>query len=323
VKEEEMPGTGNILVCGSIAYDTILDFPDRFARHILPDKLHILNVSFTADTMHRNFGGTGGNIAYNLTLLGLKPTLLATVGNDFGVYRRWLEENGIDLAGIHEFPDAFTASATIITDTDDNQITAFHGGAMLLNDVPGGELIDPARFALAIISPDGAGGMQRRARECREAGLPFVIDPGQSLPAHDGPRLREMIRGARALIVNDYELQLVCEKTGLSEDDLLGLTPLIAVTLGREGARLRSPREQVAVGIAPTDRLLDPTGAGDAYRAGFLLGLVNGLDLEGIGRLGAATAVWALEEYGTQNHTYGRGEFIERYERDFGPWPLA
>ncbi len=319
-----MSAPARVLVCGSIAYDTILDFPGRFAEHILPDKIHILNVSFTADRRHQDFGGTGGNIAYSLALLGQAPTLLATVGSDFDTYRNWLEDHSIDLTGIREFPDDFTASGTIITDQDDNQITAFHGGAMLLNDIPGGELIDPDRFDVAIISPDGAGGMQRRARECREAGLPYVIDPGQSLPAHDGEQLRVMIEGARALVVNDYELQLVCEKTGLEQERLLELTPTLVVTLGHEGSRLRDRTVgEVRVGIAPTDHLVDPTGAGDAYRAGLLIGLVNGLSLQTVGQLGAASAVWAVEAYGTQNHHYALAEFVERYQRDFGAWPLT
>lgn len=319
-----MSAPARVLVCGSIAYDTILDFPGRFVEHILPDKIHILNVSFTADHRHQDFGGTGGNIAYNLALLGQAPTLLATVGSDFDTYRSWLEDHRIDLSGVFEFPDDFTASGTIITDRDDNQITAFHGGAMLLNDIPGGALIDPDRFDIAIISPDGAGGMQRRARECREAHLPFVIDPGQSLPAHDGEQITEMITGARALVVNDYELQLVGEKTGLDEDGLLELTPTLVVTLGHEGSRLRDRAVgEVQVGVAPTPELVDPTGAGDAYRAGLLIGLVNGLSLQTVGQLGAASAVWAVESLGTQNHRYDMPGFIARYERDFGAWPLT
>lgn len=315
----------SILVAGSVAFDTILDFPDTFARHILPDKIHILNVSFVANRMSRNYGGTGGNIAYNLALLGLKPLLFATVGRDFAPgYRDWLLERGVDLRGVKIFEEEYTAAATIITDQNDNQITAFHGGAMFLNDIEGGEHVRPGRAALAIVSPDGKGGMHRRANELRSAGVPFVMDPGQSLPAHSPEELRTLIQGARALVVNDYELQLVLDKLKVKESDLLALTPTVIITLGHEGSRaLDRTAGEIRVGVAETQSLVDPTGAGDAYRAGLLLGMIRGLALDACLKLGAVAGVYAVEKYGTQNHSHTPAEFKKRYEANFGSWPLA
>ncbi len=311
-----------IFVSGSLAYDRIMDFPGRFADHILPEKIHILNVCFMVNGLTERFGGTAGNIAYNLALLGEKPVILATAGRDFGPYRDWLAQLGLPLTGIKEIPEEFTAGAYITTDQADNQITGFNPGAM---KHASGYRFDNLTAAadLAIVAPGSLEDMLVYSRAYKARGVRYIFDPGQSIPAWGGGELQEMATGAFALIANDYELEMFRQKTGLDEAGLRRLTGTVIVTRGEEGSYLVTAQGRAEIAAAPAGRVLDPTGAGDAYRAGLLKGLALGLSWLEAARLGAVLASFSVEQQGTQEHRVALPEFWGRYQENFGEPPAA
>lgn len=309
-----------ILVSGSLAYDRIMDFPGRFADHILPDKIHVLNVCFMVNGLTERFGGTAGNIAYNLHLLGERPLILATAGRDFGPYENWLRRLGLPLEGIRLIPEEFTASAYITTDLSDNQITGFNPGAMKHPSGFALDGLDPRR-ALAIIAPGNLEDMLTYSRLYKARRVPYIFDPGQSIPAWGGADLREMVTGALALIVNDYEQELFQQKTGLTAAQLLERTPILIVTRGDQGSEVWQGEDRQRIPAVSPRQVVDPTGAGDAYRAGLLKGLLLGLPWPESARLGAAVASFAVEKAGTQEHRFTLAEVRERYAQVFGRPP--
>lgn len=307
-----------IFISGSLAYDRIMDFPGRFADHILPDKLHILNVCFMVNGLTEKFGGTAGNIAYNLALLGERPLILATAGQDFERYRQWLEKNGLTLEGIRLIPEEFTACAYITTDQGDNQITGFNPGAMKYRSLYQFNHVRPEE-ALAIVSPGNLDDMISYSQFYRERKIPYIFDPGQSIPAFSGERLLEMLTGSSLMVCNDYELELINTKTGLGLTELLARTGAIIVTLAEKGSIIYTDQGQISIPAVPAAQTLDPTGAGDAYRAGLIKGLVLGKSLTVAGRMGATCASFAVEYQGTQEHSFTWQNFRDRYQQQFGP----
>jgi adenosine kinase len=308
------------LICGSIAFDSIMVFEGRFKDHILPDQVHILNVAFLVPEMRREFGGVAGNIAYNLRLLGGTPLPMATVGDDAGVYLERLDALGISRRHVRQVPGSFTAQAFITTDLDDNQITAFHPGAMShshLNSVPG-----DGSVKLGIVGPDGRDGMLAHAAQFAQHGVPFVFDPGQGLPMFSGEELDAFIAMADYVAVNDYEAQLLTDKTGRSLDQIAARVKALVVTRGGKGSEIRAGGELHEIGAAATRRLKDPTGCGDAYRAGLLYGIEHGLDWPTTGRLAAVMGAIKIEQSGAQNHLGDRNMIGERFLESFGyrPW---
>ncbi len=304
------------LICGSLAYDTIMVFPDQFKNHILPDKVHILNVSFLVPRMRREFGGCAGNIAYNLKLLGGDPVPMATVGQDFGPYREYFEEQGIRLDQVKEIPELFTPQAFITTDLDNNQITAFHPGAMMrsyenhVRDVPG--------ISFGIVSPDGREGMLQNAREFADAGIPFIFDPGQAMPLFNGEELRSFVELADYVTVNDYESNLLQDRTGWSETDIAGKVKAYIVTRGPQGCMIHAGGKTHDVPPAHERRVTDPTGCGDAFRAGLIFGIEKNLDWLTIGRMGNLMGALKVEHPGTQNQRFNFDEFAEQFKQQFG-----
>jgi adenosine kinase len=309
-----------ILICGSIAYDTIMVFHDRFKNHILPDQLHILNVAFLVPDMRREFGGCAGNIAYSLKMLGGEPRIMATVGDDYDPYAARLDKLGIAQAHIRRVPDTFTAQAFITTDLDDNQITAFHPGAMNHsheNDagrVPG--------IKLAIVAPDGREGMLQHAQQLRDAGVPFVFDPGQGLPMFNGEELLHFVKLADYVTVNDYEAQLIQDRTGMSIEDLAKLVKAFVVTMGARGSIIHEGGRSHEIPCVAAEAVVDPTGCGDAFRAGLLYGIANGLDWPVTGRLASLLGSIKISHRGGQNHHYTRDEIADRCQKAYGlrPW---
>ncbi|HZV98017.1 MAG TPA: carbohydrate kinase family protein [Methylophilaceae bacterium] len=299
------------LICGSMAFDTIMVFEDRFKHHILPEKIHILNVAFLVPEMRREFGGTAGNIAYNLQLLDGSPLIMATVGDDFASYSSWLETNGLDSTHIKPVAGTYTAQAFITTDLDDNQITAFHPGAM--NHSHQNSVKDAKDVSLAIIAPDGREGMFQHARECHEAGIPFLFDPGQGLPMFNGEELLHFIEMATYLAVNDYEAQLLQEKTGLTLEALAQKVKALIVTLGAKGSAIYADGQRFAIPCVEALEVVDPTGCGDAYRAGVLYGISKGWDWPICGRLGAVMGAIKIASRGGQNHKPTRAEIENIY----------
>lgn len=307
-----------IFVSGSLAYDRIMDFPGRFADHILPEKLHVLNVCFMVNGLTEKFGGTAGNIAYNLALLGERPLILATAGHDFERYRQWLEQHGLSLEGIRIIPEEFTACAYITTDQSDNQITGFNPGAMKYRSLYQFNSLQPEE-ALAIISPGNLDDMVSYSHTYREKRIPYIFDPGQSIPAFSGERLVEMLTGSLLTVCNDYELEMICRKTGLSQRQLQQRTGALIVTLAEHGSIIHLGQETIKIPAVPASRTLDPTGAGDAYRAGLIKGLVLKKPLAIAAQMGATCASFAVEYHGTQEHSFTWEEFRQRYEQQFGP----
>jgi adenosine kinase len=304
------------LICGSLAYDTIMVFPDHFKHHILPEKIHILNVAFLVPEMRREFGGTAGNIAYNLNLLGGKPLIMATVGDDFAAYDRWLQENGIALSHVRRIEGSYTAQAFITTDLDDNQITAFHPGAMTSshqNSVNHAQQIN-----LGIIAPDGRDGMFQHAREFHNAGIPFLFDPGQGLPMFSGQELLHFIDMAEYMALNDYEAQLLQEKTGQTIESLASRVQALIVTRGAQGSTIHTRGQRIEIPCVEAKEVLDPTGCGDAYRAGLLYGIARGWDWQLAGRLAAVMGAIKIGSRGGQNHRPQRAEIEARFKRAFG-----
>ena len=306
----------SILVCGSIAYDTIMVFHDHLKNHILPDQIHILNVSFMVPDMRREFGGTGGNIAYGLKLLGEEPLVMATVGHDFDPYERRMDALGLSRRHVRRLADHFTAQAFITTDMDDNQITAFHPGAMghaHINTVSQADGIK-----LGIVSPDGRDGMMEHARQFADSGIPFIFDPGQGMPMFSGAELMTFLEQATYLTLNDYECKLLQEKTGKPLKQLVKQVEALIVTKGGEGSDIHVGGKVHAIPAAKTGPLVDPTGCGDAYRAGLLYGIARGMDWEVTGRMAALLGAIKIEQHGTQNHTFDRDAFAARYKQSFG-----
>jgi adenosine kinase len=309
-----------ILVTGSIAYDTIMVFPDRFKNHLLADQLHILNVCFLTPEMRREYGGTAGNIAYNLRLLGEEPLIMAAVGEDIRPYLERLEELGVASRLLKRVPGQFTAQAFITTDLDDNQITAFHPGAM--NYAHENHITAETGAGLAIVSPDGKQGMLQHARECAEHRVPFMFDPGQGLPMFSGKELAELIELADYIAVNDYEGKLLEEKTGRTLDSIARAVSALVITLGAQGSRVLAGGQRHDIPCVEADKLADPTGCGDAYRAGLLYGLARGWDWQSTARLGAVMGAIKIAHRGGQNHAPSREEIEQRFRRAFGysPW---
>lgn len=300
-----------------MAYDRIMDFPGRFQDHIMPDKIHILNVCFTVNGMQEKLGGTAGNIAYTLALLGEKPTLVATIGKDYATYFAWLERNGIATDSLTIVPDEFTAGAYITTDQSDNQITGFNPGAMKCPAAFDCSAADPKQ-SIGIIAAGNLNDMAGHAAIYRERGIPFICDPGQSLTAWDGNALKEWITGAAILITNDYELELVMKMTGLDRQGLLERAATVITTLGEKGSVIMTKEGETSVPVATVATVLDPTGAGDAYRAGLIKGILMGKSLAVAGRMGAVASAYAIEHYGTQEHRFTWSEFADRYAQSFG-----
>ena len=304
------------LVCGSLAYDTIMVFPDRFARHILPDQLRVLSVSFQIGEMRREWGGCAGNIAYNLLGIGGDPVVMATIGDDGGDYRARLAALGVDGAAVRHVPGTYTAQAFIITDLDDNQITAFHPGAM--NYSHQNRVADVGEIALGIVAPDGKDGMNAHAEQFAAAGIPFMFDPGQAMPLFSGPELLAMIDRAHYVAVNDYEGQLLSERTGLSLAALAERVDALIVTLGADGSVIHADGVTYAIPAAKPARVLDPTGCGDAYRAGILYGMSRGWDWERTGGLASVMGSLKISSRGGQNHTVNQETVGALYFETFG-----
>jgi adenosine kinase len=305
------------LICGSMAFDTVMVFPGRFKEHILPDRIHMLNVSFLVPDLRRNFGGCAGNIAYNLRLLGGAGLLMATVGHDFAPYRDWLEQQGIGTRHLREIAGEFTAQAYITTDLDDNQITAFHPGAMSHSHL--NQVADAGKgVKLGLVSPDGRQGMIEHAAQFAAAGIPFIFDPGQGLPMYSGEELRGFIDKATYVAVNDYEGSLLSERTGWPEQEIAERVKALIVTRGAEGSWIYADGRRIEVPVARAEKLADPTGCGDAYRAGLLYGLQRGLDWETTGRIASLAGAIKMEHHGTQQHRYTISGFAARYRREFG-----
>jgi len=306
----------NTLICGSIAYDTIMVFRDRFRNHILPDQIHILNVSFLVPDMRREFGGCAGNIAYNLRMLGGSPLIMATVGEDYQPYAYRLERLKLSQAHVRQVKDTFTAQAFITTDLDDNQITAFHPGAMTHSHL--NHVSDAKDVTLGIVAPDGREGMQNHAREFADAGIPFIFDPGQGMPMFNGEELLEFLRCASYVALNDYEARLLQEKTGRSIEQIAAMVKALIVTEGADGSLIYVDGQQLRIPSVKATSVLDPTGCGDAYRAGLLYGITQGFDWPAIGRLASLMGSIKIARRGGQNHIATRDEIGARYREAFG-----
>ena len=304
------------LICGSLAVDTITVFPDRFARHILPEQTHVLSVSFQITEMRREWGGCAGNIAYNLKGLGGEPVVMATVGDDGGEYVGRLSSFGIATEAVRTIGGTYTAQAYIITDLDDNQITAFHPGAM--NQSHANHVSDVEGITLGIVAPDGREGMAAHVREFAAAGIPFVFDPGQGLPLFSGAELIEMIDCANYVAVNDYEARMLAERTGLSEQDIADRVDAMIVTLGAEGSRIHAGGTLFEIPTLTPTALVDPTGCGDAYRAGLLYGIGQGWDWDRTGRLASLLGSLKIASRGGQNHIVDRDALAAAYRKHYG-----
>lgn len=304
------------VICGSLAYDTIMVFQDQFKNHILPDQVHILNVSFLVPRMRREFGGCAGNIAYNLKLLGADPLPVATVGQDFGPYRSHMQKCGIRLDYVREFDDQFTPQCFITTDLDNNQITAFHPGAMLsahenhVRDIP--------EISFAIVAPDSRDAMLQHVDEFAARGVPFIFDPGQAMPLFDGAEFRSMIEKATYVIVNDYESQLLQQRTGWSAQEIASRVQAYIVTQGPRGSLIHTDGITHEIPPARERRVVDPTGCGDAYRAGLIFGLMNGKDWPTVGRMASLMGALKVEHPGTQNQRFDYVQFAAEFKEQFG-----
>jgi adenosine kinase len=304
------------LVCGSLAYDTIMVFPDQFARHIMPDQAKVLSVSFQIGEMRREWGGCAGNIAYNLKQIGGDPVVMATIGDDGIEYKERLAALGIAVDGVRHVPGAYTGQAFIITDRDDNQITAFHPGAM--NYSHQSRVADVGDIALGIIAPDGKEGMRSHAAQFAQAGIPFIFDPGQGMTLFDGPELMSMISTARYVAVNDYEGRMLTERTGVPLAQIASQLDALIVTLGAEGSVIHADGATYTIPAAKATAVLDPTGCGDAYRAGILYGIAHGWDWERTGGLASVLGAIKIASRGAQKHAVSREIVASLYRATFG-----
>jgi adenosine kinase len=306
----------SVLICGSMAYDHIMVFPDQFKNHILPEKVHMLNVSFLVPDMRREFGGCAGNIAYGLNLLDKSlPITMATVGKDFAPYADWMDKHNIKQSHITVVDDTFTGQAFITTDLDDNQITAFHPGAM--NESHRNKVTDAEGCKLGIISPDGRDGMLQHAEQFADAGIPFIFDPGQGMPMFDGDDLKKFIEQATWVTVNDYEWEMMQERTGLSADEITEQVEALIITRGGEGSHIYTKDKRHEIPSVKPEEINDPTGCGDAYRAGLLYGLINEFDWATIGRIASLMGSIKIAQHGTQNHYFTLDEFKELFKENF------
>ena len=304
------------LICGSVAYDTVMVFDVRFKDHILPDRIHMLNVAFLVPALRRNFGGCAGNIGYNLKLLGGEGRVMAAVGTDFAPYRAWMGDCGLSTEYIRALDDEYTAQAYITTDADNNQITAFHPGAMNrahVNRVP-----KQAGITLGIVAPENRDGMMQHAEQFAAAGIPFIFDPGQGITLFDGPELLNFIGQATWVAANDYEASLLCERTKLSLEQIASRVKAVIVTRGGQGSHIYADGKRHEIPVAKPHAVADPTGCGDAYRAGLLYGLQKSLDWVTTGRIASLMGAIKIEKHGTQNHRFSKDEFAERYRESFG-----
>ncbi len=304
------------LICGSLAFDTVMLFDGRFSDALLADQLHKINVSFLVPTLRQEFGGCAGNIAYNLKLLGGDPRIMATIGKDGGPYLERLQKLGISQQNILTIPTAFTGQAFITTDADNNQFTAFHPGAMGFSHQ--NTVADAGPVKIAIVAPDGPKGMMQHAKDCAALDIPLVFDPGQNLRAFDGAELREFIEMSTYIAVNDYEAELLMERTGLKLDEISQRVSALVVTRGELGADVFTKGERIEIPCVPVEHVQDPTGCGDAFRAGMLYGLTNGMDWATTGRLSSLMGAIKIAHQGGQNHTPSRAEIEERFMAAFG-----
>lgn len=306
-----------ILCTGSIAFDTLMTFPGYFRDHILPDRLDSISLSFLVDSMVRQRGGNAANIAYSLALLGEKALLMGSVGEDFGEYRAWLEEKGVDTSLVKVIPGEYTASFFANTDRSNAQIASFYTGAMAYASQLSLKDLKPGAVDLVIISPNDPGAMEQYVEECLQLSIPYLFDPSQQVVRMIPAKIRRGVEGAQSLFCNEYEFELIGKHTGLKLDDILLLVDFLVVTYGARGAKVYAGGGMYSIPVVPPDRILDPTGVGDAFRAGFLRGFRLGLDWQTCGQMGSLAAVYCLEQRGTQNHTYSRSEFVSRYRRFF------
>jgi adenosine kinase len=308
-----------LIVTGSIAYDYLMSFPGRFTEHMLPEHLQRISLSFLVDSMDKRRGGCAPNIAYTLALLGERPLLMGTAGQDFGEYRQWLDAAGVDTSLVHQVADKFTASFFCSTDTENNQIASFYTGAMAnAAELSFRTVAEPG---LVIISPNDPAAMTQYAEECRTLRIPFIFDPGQQCARMSGAELRDGIVGARLVICNDYEFELIRQKCGMGETDVLGVAESLIVTRGEHGSTIHQGESRLDVKAVPPSRIVDPTGVGDAFRGGLMKGLAVGASLEASARLGSVAATYALEHLGGQSHAYSLAEFSARHTAHFGTPP--
>lgn len=306
----------NIVVTGSLGYDYIMDFPGLFADRIMPDKIHQISLSFLVDKLSKQMGGTAGNIAYSLGLLGAKPLIVSTAGNDFAPYKAYLRKKKINTKYIKEYKTEGTSSYFVVTDRDDNQIGSFYVGAM--KHAKKLSLVDVTRDpAMVVIAPTDPEAMKRYVKECRKHNWPYLYDPAFQIATFTPEDLREGIEGAQILIGNDYEIALIEEKLGIVHDELRVMVPVVVTTLGPKGSVIETRYDAVHAKPAIVKKVVDPTGAGDAYRAGFLVGFLKEMDVGICGQMGSVSAAYAVEHYGTQNHGYTKKEFVKRYRENF------
>ena len=307
----------DIIVTGSIAYDYLMRFPGRFIDHLMRDKLDQVSLSFLVDDMSKHWGGNAANIAYSLALFGLRPKVMGTVGRDFGDYRLWLERVGVDCSTVRQIDDVFTASFFANTDLDNNQIASFYSGAMAFaKDYSIADVYDGIPD-MVVISPNDPQAMINLAEECRKRGIRFVADPSQQVPRLSGEELRKLVEGAHLLVVNAYEAEMISKKTGLSLNDLRKQIEVVVITFGKQGSRIFTNGDVIEIPVFAPDQIKDPTGVGDAYRAGLLTGLAHGWDLKLAGEMGALCATYVLEQVGTQSHYFTPPEFVARFRTQF------
>ncbi|MFN8377077.1 MAG: carbohydrate kinase family protein [Anaerolineae bacterium] len=307
----------DIIVTGSIAYDYLMRFPGRFTDHLIKESLHQVSLSFLVEDMTRHWGGVAANISYSLALFGLQPKLMGTVGRDFEDYRRWLNAAGVDTSTVRQLDHVFCASFFVNTDLENNQIASFYSGAMALAKNYRIGDVHPGRPDLVVISPNDPVAMQNLADECRQRGLRFVYDPSQQVPRLNGEELRRGMEGAYMLIVNAYEASLICEKTGLSIDQLRDQVEVLVITQGKHGSHIYADGGLIEVPVAPVAEIADPTGVGDGFRAGLLCGIANGVSWKTAGEMGSLCAAYVLEQVGPQSHRFTPGEFVQRFRATF------
>ena len=304
------------LICGSYAFDNIMVFHDQFKNHILPDKIHMLNVSFLVPDMRREFGGCAGNIAYTLNLMQADVMPMATIGSDFAPYAQWMEKCGVSQKYMKVIANSYTGQAFITTDQDDNQITAFHPGAMGYSHL--NKVADAEGVTIGIVSPDGRDGMIEHARQFEKADIPFIFDPGQGMPMFGAEELKTFIQQATWLTVNDYEMQMLLDKTGMTPAEISAQVEALIITRGGDGAEIITDDGSIMIPVVAAEKLEDPTGCGDAFRSGLLYGLMNELDWEVTGRIASLLGSIKIAHHGTQNHSFTLDEFKARFKSEFG-----
>lgn len=307
----------SIVISGSIAYDYLMRFPGRFTEHLLADQLHQVSVSFLVDEMTKHWGGVAANIAYTMALLDLRPRLMGTVGRDFADYRNWLENVGVDTSTVRQIDSVFTASFFANTDIDNNQIASFYTGAMSFAREYSIAEATPEKPDMVVISPNDPQAMINLANECRERDIRFIYDPSQQVPRLTGTELIEGLTGAYAMVVNAYEAEIICRKTGMTVDQLRDSLDILVITRGSKGSDIYHQGEMIEVPVFPLNNIKDPTGSGDAYRAGLLRGIVGGWPLKLSGQVGSLCAAYVLEHSGTQNHRFTPAEFVARFRTEF------